>query len=669
MWRGRGTLSFVDGPTRQREEHFVERGAAQADVVDLDAGVVEGANHLGQSLRAVLDTDGDAPVRLIDRRVLLVAEPGEHLRGGREVGVMADANLDAVAAGPALQFVGGPGGDRPAVIDDHDLVGELVGFLEILRGQQHVGARRHEHADGVPQLEACARIEAGGRLVEQQQPGCSHEAGTEVEAAAHATRVATHEPVGGVREIEAVEDHVGGVPGRGGVVAEHAGDHHEVLPAGEGRLDGGVLAGQPDRLAHAVGIGDDVDAVDEQAALVGQVQRGDGAHERRLAGPVGTEDGGDLTAGGDEVETVEGDDRLVSLAEALVQPRRLDDRWWLVHDFTMTKKRGHPMTRFVCDDRHMRADRLVATLLVLQSRGRVTATELADELEVSVKTARRDLEALAIAGIPVYSQPGRNGGWQLIGGARTDLSGLTEAEAKTLFMVAGPASTATPEAKAALRKLVQALPETFRADAELAATSTVLDPASWGRESVARPQFLDELRRAIVAGVQVRLGYADRTRTETTRVVHPLGLVEKGSTWYLVGDTDNGLRTFRVNRVRAVELTGAKAERPPDFDLAAVWQEVVDTVERKRARLQAVVRVDRRGYLGLREQFGPTTRIVADPAADGNNDRIDVEVGAGSAWIIAQHLAGWADYVEVISPPEVRDRLAEIGRLLVAHYV
>ena len=316
----------------------------------------------------------------------------------------------------------------------------------------------------------------------------------------------------------------------------------------------------------------------------------------------------------------------------------------------------------------MRADRLVATLLVLQSRGRVTATELADDLEVSVKTARRDLEALAIAGIPVYSQPGRNGGWQLIGGARTDLSGLTEAEAKTLFMVAGPASTATPEAKAALRKLVQALPETFRADAELAANSTVLDPASWGRMSVARPQFLDELRRAIVAGMQIRLGYADRTRAETTRVVHPLGLVEKGSTWYLVGDTDNGLRTFRVNRVRAVELTDAKAVRPPDFDLAAAWQAIVDTVERQRVRVQAVVRVDRRGYLGLREQFGPTTRVVADPAGDGNDDRIDVEVGAGSPWIIAQHLAGWADYVEVVSPPEVRDRLAEIGRLLVTQY-
>src|SRR3954447_4369207 len=112
----------------------------------------------------------------------------------------------------------------------------------------------------------------------------------------------------------------------------------------------------------------------------------------------------------------------------------------------------------------MRADRLVSVLLVLQRRGRVTAAELADELEVSPRTARRDLEALAMAGVPVYSQAGKGGGWSLVGGARTDLSGLTAAEARTLFLVAGPSSAATPEVKAALRKLVQALPETFRAD-------------------------------------------------------------------------------------------------------------------------------------------------------------------------------------------------------------
>ena len=128
----------------------------------------------------------------------------------------------------------------------------------------------------------------------------------------------------------------------------------------------------------------------------------------------------------------------------------------------------------------MRADRLVATLLILQARGRVTAAELAEELEVSLKTARRDLEALAIAGLPVYSQPGKGGGWQLLGGARTDLSGLTAAEARTLFLVAGPSSSLPPEGKAALRKLVRALPETFRAEAEAAQAAVVLDPTRWG---------------------------------------------------------------------------------------------------------------------------------------------------------------------------------------------
>ena len=136
----------------------------------------------------------------------------------------------------------------------------------------------------------------------------------------------------------------------------------------------------------------------------------------------------------------------------------------------------------------MRADRLVAALLVLQARGRVTAEELGQELEVSTRTARRDLEGLAMAGIPVYSQPGRGGGWTLLGGSRTDLSGLTAAEARTLFLVAGP-STATPELKAALRKLVQALPATFRSEAEAAAGAVVLDPTGWDHGGPARPRI------------------------------------------------------------------------------------------------------------------------------------------------------------------------------------
>ena len=130
----------------------------------------------------------------------------------------------------------------------------------------------------------------------------------------------------------------------------------------------------------------------------------------------------------------------------------------------------------------MRADRLVAILLMLHRKGQVTAAEVAAELEVSERTARRDLEALGMAGIPVYSSPGRGGGWRLAGGGSLDLSGLSAPEVRALFLVAGP-SSASPEVRAALRKLVRALPEPLRDRAEAAATSLVVDPIGWGDRS------------------------------------------------------------------------------------------------------------------------------------------------------------------------------------------
>ena len=173
----------------------------------------------------------------------------------------------------------------------------------------------------------------------------------------------------------------------------------------------------------------------------------------------------------------------------------------------------------------MRADRLVAILLLLQTRGQMTSAEVAAELEVSERTARRDLDALAMAGVPLYSRQGRGGGWQLVGGARTDLSGLTAEEARALFLVAGPSSSATPEVKAALRKLVQALPEPFRVDAEAASTAVVVDPSGWGQSGSTRPPpvHLEALQRAVIEGEQVRLGYVARDRAPSSRVVHPLG--------------------------------------------------------------------------------------------------------------------------------------------------
>jgi predicted DNA-binding transcriptional regulator YafY len=323
---------------------------------------------------------------------------------------------------------------------------------------------------------------------------------------------------------------------------------------------------------------------------------------------------------------------------------------------------------------------LVATLLLLQARGRVTAAEVADELEISVRTARRDLEALAMAGVPVYSQAGRGGGWSLVGGARTDLSGLTATEARTLFLVAGPSASVTPEAKAALRKLVQALPETFRAEAEAAASAIVLDPAGWGQTPPPPPPHLDELQRAVVAGVQVRLGYADRERTVTERVVHPLGLVAKGQVWYLIADTGAGLRTFRVGRVRSVEATGEPVVRPEGFDLAETWTEIEARIDQRRATFRTEILVDPRAVPWLRGTLG--TRFVPDEdgagaggagvGGNGHGSRADgrvrAEVRGYEAESAAAELVGFGHHVEVVGPPEVRDQLARLGAELVERY-
>ena len=312
----------------------------------------------------------------------------------------------------------------------------------------------------------------------------------------------------------------------------------------------------------------------------------------------------------------------------------------------------------------MRADRLVAALLVLQAKGRVTAAELAEELEVSERTARRDLEGLSLAGVPVYSQPGRGGGWELIGGARTDLSGLTADEARALFLLAGPAAAATPEIRAALRKLVRALPATFRAHAEAAAGAVVRDTAGWDHLEPAAPVHLDALQRAVIDGVQVVLGYRRRDGEVSERTVHPLGLVVKSGTWYLVGDTTAGQRTFRVSRVRFVTPTDRPLVRPEGFDLAESWRSIVTAVDAQRLPVTVRLRTDEVVVDVLRYMFG--NRIEAGgPDAAG---RIDVELQAQSELMMARQLAGFADRIEVIAPPALRAHLADIGRGLVRRH-
>ncbi|MEV4356321.1 WYL domain-containing protein [Nonomuraea sp. NPDC049625] len=312
----------------------------------------------------------------------------------------------------------------------------------------------------------------------------------------------------------------------------------------------------------------------------------------------------------------------------------------------------------------MRADRLVAVLLLMQSRGRVTAAGLAAELEVSVATARRDLEALSAAGVPVYPQAGRGGGWSLLGGARTDLSGLTANEAEALFLLAGPAASATPEVKSALRKLVRALPQTFRDDAEAAADAVVIDPTGWGERDPDRPELVRVLQSATVRRRKVRLGYEGRSGERTHRLVDPWGLVDKDDVWYLIAGTEAGQRTFRVDRIAEAEVTELTFERPEGFVLSEAWGKVVDEMERRRSLLSATVLIAERFLPVLRHQFGRHCEVER-VEEDG---RVRARVAAPMALSIAEQLAGWGATVEVVEPEEVRVQLARIGSELVERY-
>ena len=177
-------------------------------------------------------------------------------------------------------------------------------------------------ADRIPQLEAGARIEAGGRLVEQQDARRAHEAGAEVEPAPHATRVVLDRAVGVVGQEDLGEHGIGGGAGPGSIVAEQPGDHHEVLAAGERRFDRRALAGEADDATDLIGMLDRIDAGDVQRSGVGLQQGRHCPDQRGLAGTIRAEHGGDLSGGGDEVETVEGVDVAVVLGDA----DRLDRR-------------------------------------------------------------------------------------------------------------------------------------------------------------------------------------------------------------------------------------------------------------------------------------------------------------------------------------------------------
>ncbi|MFE0735416.1 helix-turn-helix transcriptional regulator [Streptomyces sp. NPDC058855] len=331
----------------------------------------------------------------------------------------------------------------------------------------------------------------------------------------------------------------------------------------------------------------------------------------------------------------------------------------------------------------MSATRLLSVLLLLQARGRVSARAVADELEVSVRTAYRDLARLQAAGVPVYAEPGRGGGYRLLDGYRTRLTGMTGGEARALLFAGLPGPAAelglAEETAAARLKLLAALPDGPRAEAARAAAVFHLDAPGWYRDPEPAP-YLPLLVDAVLARRPLDVRYRRwRAPQEVTRRLHPYGLVLKSGTWYLVaaagtGDTapDKGPATYRVTQILdAVPApSGELFARPRDFDLAAYWAAYLADFASRRFTGTATVRLSPQGRHRLPDNVPPevvrAVEATATPA--GDDGWVEAVIPVESTAHACGELLRLGPDVEVLGPPALRRAMTAAVRALARFY-
>ncbi|AUN39276.1 helix-turn-helix transcriptional regulator [Tsukamurella tyrosinosolvens] len=292
----------------------------------------------------------------------------------------------------------------------------------------------------------------------------------------------------------------------------------------------------------------------------------------------------------------------------------------------------------------MRADRLLSVLMLLRHRGTMTAAQIAAELEVSTRTVLRDVEALGVAGVPVYTDRGRGGGISLLPGYRTDLTGLTLDEAKAL-LAGAPDS---PAFAGAMRKVAAALPEAHRREAAAAAQRIHVRPDGFARAPEPDPH-LGELQRAVIDGLRVRAVYRPRGGAATERTLDPVGLVHAGQAWYLMALRDGERRTYKTSRFSSVSVLDEPARRPADVDLAAEFEESRATFRSGHEAVLVELRADEYGWTKL-SGFGT---VVTPPGPDGAGTLGFSDIGR-AVWT----LWGALPHVDVLGPPAVRAALA-----------
>ncbi|MGH9759635.1 MAG: helix-turn-helix transcriptional regulator [Blastocatellia bacterium] len=317
----------------------------------------------------------------------------------------------------------------------------------------------------------------------------------------------------------------------------------------------------------------------------------------------------------------------------------------------------------------MRANRLLAILIRLQLRGRLTAQALADEFEVSIRTIYRDIEELSGSGVPVYADRGPGGGFQLVDGYRTTLTGLTaeEAEALLLFGLTGPAADlglAQPLAMARL-KLLAAIPAAASNAAVRIGDRLHLDPVGWYRRTTA-PAHLAAIARAVWSERRLSIHY-ESWSARVHRNIDPLGLVLKAGDWYLVARAGRDIRTYKVSKIHDLRALDEAFVYPPDFDLASHWQASLKRFEEGLRKGQATLRVSPAALSRLDRLGADIVEAVMQSQPDSAGRRLAI-VPIESVEHAAGLLLGFADDIEVLAPPALRVRLAERAVRIVELY-
>ena len=318
----------------------------------------------------------------------------------------------------------------------------------------------------------------------------------------------------------------------------------------------------------------------------------------------------------------------------------------------------------------MRADRLIAILMLLQARGRMTARTLAAELEVSERTIYRDIDALSMAGVPVYAERGPGGGCALLDEYRTTLTSLNASEIRALFMLSVPAQLdelgLSGELRAALRKLAAALPGPQRDSETQVHQRLHLDSAPWPHSAEPTP-FLHALHGAVWADRRIRLTYRILFGEQLTREIAPYGLVAKNGVWHLICDsTDGGYTAIRVGRIAAVTVLEEAFTRPPGFDLAAVWEAWCARVSANRADYPVTLRVAPELLPNLPLHFGPGALAEVGPADTDGWHPLTLHFEYLEE--ARMRLLAFGRAVEVVAPLALRLSLADFAQQIVGFY-